>query len=141
MTPEEWAAKEDELKKLPQVPILSPEQKVETVHQYKSLPKDRQVLLKRLLQNPCSYCEKEFNVPNVGKSHGVCERHKEEMYKAMGMVAPKNPKNKAVDLKELSPEELKLAVNLFGIVRAKEKSNLTKFGSLNSPSPTPRLNE
>lgn len=37
-----------------------------------------------------------------------------------------NPNNQTVDLKELSPEELKLAVNLFAIVRAKEKDKLAK---------------
>jgi len=40
----------------------------------------------------------------------------------MGKVTPKNPENPTVDLKELSPEELKLAVNLFSIIWEKERA-------------------
>lgn len=134
MTPDEWKAKEDELKKRPVPPILSPEQKVETIQQYKALPKDRQALLKRLLQHPCSYCEAEFKVPNVGKSHGMCPRHLVTVRQEYGLEPPSEAdlkNSKTVDLKELSPEELKLAVNLYGIVSEKERSKLKTRKDLN----------
>jgi hypothetical protein len=73
------------------------------------------------MKSPCAYCEKEFKVPNVGWSHGICKRHRDEQY-AMMKKTPPAYTGKTVDLKELSPEEIKLAVNLFQIVRSKRKS-------------------
>lgn len=128
LTENHWEDRAKEIGQKPQVPVLSPEEKQATVAAYRALPQDRKDLFKRLIQHPCAYCEKEFNVPNVGLSHGICERHKKEQYAQMGMMDKykPNPNNQTVDLKELSPEELKLAVNLFAIVRAKEKDKLAK---------------
>lgn len=93
----------------------SPEEKQEAIQQFQALPRDRKKLLARLLKHPCSYCEKEYKVPNVGRSHGICRRHKEEMYKQLGKTMPPY-KGNTVDLAELFPEELQLAVRLYAAV-------------------------
>jgi len=59
-------------------------------------------------------------------SHGICNRHKEDMYKQMGKTAPASPDNKTIDLKTLSPEEIKIAGNVFAILREKDKAKKEK---------------
>jgi len=124
---------EDRLKSKPQSPNLSPDEKKATIAAYRQVSQDRKDLLKRLLQHPCSYCEGEFKVPNVGLSHGICPRHKDQVYREMGMEPkPSQYANKTVDLKELSPEEIKLAVNLFSILRAKRNAERSKADAAGS---------
>jgi hypothetical protein len=48
------------------------------------------------------------------------------MYSKMGFAAPKNDNNPTIDLKILSPSELEIATNLFGIVWEKESARLEK---------------
>ena len=101
--------------------MLSPEEQKQVILQFKELPYQRKKVIQQLIQHPCSYCEKEFNIPNVGWSHGICNRHKIEAYKEMGLTVGPSPNNHTVDLKDLSPEEIKLAVKLFSIVYNKKK--------------------
>ena len=74
----------------------------------------------QLMKHPCAYCEKEFKTSNVGWSHGICKRHMADQYAQMGKPAPIY-KGKTVDLKDLTPEEIKLAQALFVIVSKKRK--------------------
>jgi hypothetical protein len=49
-----------------------------------------------------------------------------------GLPAPTGPSpNAAIDLKELSPEEIQLAVNLYSMVNEKEKKKLATRTDLN----------
>jgi len=95
--------------------------KRQVIDLYKSLSPQRKQLVKQLLQHPCSWCEKEFNIPNVGNSHGICERHKVEVYAGMGKSTTPNPNNRVVDLKKLSPTEINLAVELYKIIQTKRR--------------------
>jgi len=107
----------------PKIPDLTPAEIQQTVQQFKILPSEKRRQIVRAIQRPCAYCEKEFKLPTTGKSHGICLRHFEEQFKAMGMKAPtKNVKDASADLKELSDAERKLVVNLFAISR-KRKQN------------------
>lgn len=108
----------------PTSPTLSPEEKTEAIKQYRSLPRDRQAVIQQLLKTPCAHCEQEFKVPNLGVSHGMCNRHYAAMRAENELPpAPANPKNKAVDLRNLSPEEIQLAVRLFALLRVKRNAN------------------
>ena len=126
LSPAEWAAKSAEIAGLNTAsPTLSPEEEQQTIAAFKALSKDKKLLLARLMRRGCSNCEKEFKVPNVSWSHGTCERHRNEMYKMMGKTPPpsKAGSNGPIDLSTLSPEEQKLAVNLFAIVKKHRKSS------------------
>ena len=109
--------------------MLSPEERKATLQHFQALPKERQDILRNLTQNSCGNCEAEFNLPNVGKSHGICNRHKNDMRIELHAAAqkmgknlppfvpqPDNPDNKCIDLKKLSPEEIKIAVNLYALL-------------------------
>jgi hypothetical protein len=72
------------------------------------------------MRHPCAYCEAEYKTPNLGRSHGICDRHKDEQWAAIGKKAPpSSTKSQTVDLRELSPEEIQLATKLFSIVKEK----------------------
>lgn len=73
------------------------------------------------MKHPCAYCEKEFKTSNVGWSHGICQRHRDEQY-AMMKKTPPPYKGNTVDLKTLTPDEIKLAQALFAIVKSKRQS-------------------
>jgi hypothetical protein len=105
----------------PQSPVLSPEEKQETLRQYKNLSSSRKKIVQQCLQHPCPYCEQEFEVPNVGMSHGICRRHAIQMWKSMGKDLPANFKSKSIDLKDMTPEEIQLAVKLCSIIKSKSK--------------------
>ena len=92
---------------------------------YHNLPKDRKEIFKVLIKHACSYCEKQFKTSNVGLSHGICERHRIEVYKQLGKPAPPAKNNKSVDLETLSAEEIKLAEALVKII--KERRNRGKI--------------
>jgi len=110
----------------PQIPVLSPEQTKEALQQFKQLPAARKAVLQKLFKHPCANCEQEYKVPSVGWSHGICSRHMNTMRAEMGLP-PKDTPSNSVDLKELSPEELKLAVALFSIIyRAKKAKEQQK---------------
>jgi hypothetical protein len=106
----------------PQVPSLDPEQKKVTISLFIKLPSDRKKLVKQLIRQSCSWCEKQFKIPNAGLSHGICNRHKEEVYKQMNKQNPPS-KNKytAVDLETVSKEEIQLAINIVKLIHAKGK--------------------
>lgn len=116
----QFASREKELANKAKSPVVSPELRKASFDAYRKLPRDRQLLLKQLMKVSCVYCEKQFNVPNVGKSHGLCERHRQEQFKLLGQAAPPSrstDENRPVDLSKLTDEERKLAVNLFAIIQ------------------------
>lgn len=122
MDPERMKELEKQFSSRPQSPVLNPEQSKKVISIYRGLPQDRKDILKRLMQHPCPYCEVEFKVPTIGSSHGICERHKQEFYAKNNMPPPKpNPNNHTVDLKTLDPKEIQLAVDLYSIIRRKNK--------------------
>jgi len=124
MSPEELQKKFGHLLHKREVPTLSPEQKKILVQQFRALPKERQAAIKQLLFHSCSFCEKELGLPNVGVSHGICNRHKEDMFKQMGRPIPQlSSTNPNQDLKTFSPEELKIAAYLTVLQLEKDKRN------------------
>ena len=125
MSAADVAAAKEKMAGKPAMPTLSPEQQKAALMQFKQLPPDRKKLLQHLFKHPCANCEGEFKVPNVGWSHGICTRHLNQMRAEMGLP-PKNVESQSVDLKTLTPEELKLAVSLFSIIYPKKKAQ--KFG-------------
>ena len=121
---QELSAKEREAKA--KTPTLTADDRKNAFTQYKALPRERQLMLKQLMKYSCGYCEKQFGLPNVGASHGICERHRQEQFRQIGKPAPasrQTAENKVIDLALLSEPERKLAVTLFSIIRSKEKSN------------------
>lgn len=119
LTPEEWRKKSSEIANLkPKSPELTPEQVLQTKQAFRQLPLDRKKLISQAMAHPCTYCEQEFNIPNIGSSHGICKRHLEQQYAFMKKTPPP-VQSKIVDLALLSPEERQLAVNLFSIIKKK----------------------
>lgn len=119
MSPEDFERIKKQMADRPQSPKLSPEESKATIQAFRNLPPDRRALLAHLMKHPCANCEGEFKVPTVGSSHGICRRHMEQMYKMMGKNAPpQKPGHKGcVDLATLSPDELKLAINLYSVIK------------------------
>jgi hypothetical protein len=103
----------------PKPPTLSPEQAKETVREFDALPRDRKDIIAGVMKHPCASCEQELKIPNVGWSHGICPRHWHE-FRNMMKMPPKEPVDgNTMDIKNtLSPEEIKLAVNLFAVAKA-----------------------
>lgn len=109
---------------------LSPEQLQILIRSFKALPTDRQAAIKHLLHHSCGTCEKEMGLPNVGIGHGICDRHKAEMYKMMGKEMPKSQNtNPTKDLKDFSPDELKIAAYFSSLMLKKQKQGWNKSSS------------
>lgn len=100
---------------------LPPEEQKKILLQYKSLPKEERKKIWRALQKGCSNCEKEFGLPKIAISHGICIRHKAEYYSQMKVPMPPSANSPVPDLKDYSPEELKLLEALAGILISKRK--------------------
>jgi len=124
MSPKDFERIKNQMAGKPKSPDLSPEETKATIQAFRALPSDRRSLLAHLMKHPCANCEAEFKVPNVGSSHGICRRHMEQMYKMLGKEAPppKPGYKGSVDLATLSPDELKLAVNLYSIIKKMKKA-------------------
>lgn len=117
------AAREKELAAKAKTPEVTPELKRASIEAYRKLPRDRQLILKQLMKVSCAYCEKQFDVPNIGESHGMCERHRAEYFQKLGKTLPPSrstEENKPVDLGTLSDEERQLGVKLFSILRQRD---------------------
>ena len=106
----------------PQLPELTPEMEKLAIRQFKSIPQNRKHIIKQALQHACSWCEKEFYLPNTGKSHGICARHMVSYYRDNGLGEPPEAQSKSVDLSTLTPEEKKLLVYLYTITKTSQKS-------------------
>jgi len=83
------------------------------------------------MRRPCSGCELDANLPNVGTSHGFCLRHytsqriKLSQYLvSMGRPAlpPQEPSpDVSIDIeKTLTPREIELLINVYALLRAKD---------------------
>lgn len=99
----------------------TPEQIQEFIRQFRALPSNRQAAIKQLLNRSCPYCEREFGTGNVGANHSLCARHRQEIYAQMGKPAPASTNALAQDLKDFSPEELKIAAYFTALIYAKDR--------------------
>lgn len=109
------------------VQTLTPEQIQVLIRSFKSLSPERQAAIKQLLHHSCGSCEKEMGLPNVGIGHGICDRHKSEMYKMMGKEMPKSQNtNPTKDLKTFSEDELKIAAYFTSLLLKKQKKDWDK---------------
>ncbi len=125
----QMAAREKEISAKAKSPEVTTDLKKSAINAYRSLPREKQLILKQLMKSSCAYCEKQFGVPNIGESHGMCERHRQEQFKQMGKEAPPSrstSQNKPVDLNTLSDEERKLGVQLFAILRQRDVARLNR---------------
>ncbi len=120
MSDAEMAELKKKLAARPRPPVMQPDVETAVIKKYKALPQDRKNIIKVAMQHPCAYCEKEFNVPNTGKSHGICPRHFRE---ATGTESP--GESQTIDLAVLSPEERKLLVYLFTIMKKRQTTKGT----------------
>lgn len=119
--PERLAQLQKQLSARPKKPEMTPEIEKAVIQKYKSLPQDRKNIIKVAMQHPCPNCEVEFKLYTTGRSHGICKRHRDEMYKQMGST-PGPHMNKTVDLATLSPEERSLLVYLYTIVNQRQSA-------------------
>lgn len=135
LTPEEWKKKGEEIAaSRNQSPILNAQEEQKVIQQFKALPLNKKKEYAWCIKRPCSYCEKEFKVANVGTSHGMCQRHKDTIWAQMKKQAPPSKDKGAFDLANFSPEEQKFAEKLYAVVKARHaKKNSTP----STPSPTP----
>ena len=122
-------SREKEMNAKEKSPEVTGDMKQASIKAYQQLPRERQLILKQLMKVSCAYCEKQFDVPNIGASHGMCERHRQEHFKQLGQTAPPSrstAENKPVDLSTLSDKERKLGVSLFSILRQRDTARLAR---------------
>lgn len=98
---------------------LTPEEVSQTIAQFKALPEDKKNVFRKLLKSGCSWCEQEFNIPNVSLSHGMCTRHMIKFYKDNDLGEPEYSDSGTIDLANLSPEDIQLAIKLFAVYKSK----------------------
>jgi hypothetical protein len=133
MDPERMVALQKQFAAAPKAPEQTPEQMRKTAAEFKSLPGDKRKAIVRAMQKPCANCEKEFQLPPTGKSHGICPRHFDEQmkkvadqYKKMGMTPPapkqRNPEDSSTDLKTFTDTERKLVANLYALAKAMKQN-------------------
>jgi len=81
------------------------------------------------MKRPCAWCEgdykKELGGRNTGKSHGMCQRHLDAQYKAIGKTPPPPSGNASFDLSTLSSNERCLLGLLFTVVKNRQKARGT----------------
>lgn len=58
---------------------------------------------------------------NTGKSHGICQRHKAEIFKQMGKPAPPASEGGSFDLSQLSPQERSLLAHLNTVIKTRQQ--------------------
>lgn len=104
---------------------------------WKKLPNDRKALLRNIMARPCAWCQDEFGLPSVGKSHGMCARHEEQTYREMELGIPvRKSSSYPTDLSTLSPQERSILKFMYSIVYRKRKEKAAK-PQPESPSPDP----
>lgn len=105
---------------------------------WKKLPDERKAILRQIMARPCAWCQDEFKLPAIGKSHGMCARHEEKTYKEMGLGVPtRQSSSYPTDLSTLSPQERSILKFLYSIVYRKRKEKASKSHP-KSPSPDQR---
>ena len=108
----------------PKIPNVEnkPETTKRLVRLWKELPENRKTILRKVMRSPCAWCQEEFKLPAVGRSHGMCDRHVAKQYADMGMKPPTKTKpNNALDMALLSDYERRLVKFIYSIIFHNEK--------------------
>lgn len=92
-----------------------PETTKKLVKLWQQLPEDRKSVLRKVMRTPCAWCQDEFKLPAVGRSHGLCDHH------AISMGMKPSGKNNAMYMGLLSDYERRLLKFIFSIVYRNEK--------------------